>query len=502
MTNEKIIKLIDELQKYDNLKGYKLEYDDVKNKLEPIIKEIISAGEEALNFLYPLLENEERWSCLFTLEILKEIKSEKSIPYLISFIEENDEGDYWENCEDAMNALVVIGKPAIPMLMNCVKKNFNDNKDFTFLNGALTGIKDSAVYEFMVEIVRDYIKDYKKYDDWFEIDMFVSDFDKQENLEVLPLLNKLIKMPHLSKEERAEIEDTIRIIKDPKKFKEETEKKFERFKESFESFDKFLNKTEFSEDEKKEFFENASESDENFEANFICHKCKERQNIKTGLIWIIDHGQKSHYSFEREIMCKHCHSHDIELTQDGIGEIFGKQMRILAGKDKGIISIGKKIMIENKKIQLDKAYDYILKRLKEDPKNGELYLRAANTAEKFNKYGEAITFYEKSLELNSNLIASYANLVEIYLNRFDYYEIDDAGKKAIDYFGRLTELFRSQNYNLVTIRSKEYIQDFIIESAKRLGLDVIARKIGRNDPCPCGSGKKYKKCCLDNWRKE
>ncbi len=22
-------------------------------------------------------------------------------------------------------------------------------------------------------------------------------------------------------------------------------------------------------------------------------------------------------------------------------------------------------------------------------------------------------------------------------------------------------------------------------------------KTGRNDPCPCGSGKKYKKCCLE-----
>lgn len=22
------------------------------------------------------------------------------------------------------------------------------------------------------------------------------------------------------------------------------------------------------------------------------------------------------------------------------------------------------------------------------------------------------------------------------------------------------------------------------------------KKIGRNDPCPCGSGKKYKKCCM------
>ena len=25
-----------------------------------------------------------------------------------------------------------------------------------------------------------------------------------------------------------------------------------------------------------------------------------------------------------------------------------------------------------------------------------------------------------------------------------------------------------------------------------------AQKVGRNDPCPCGSGKKYKKCCGAN----
>jgi uncharacterized protein YecA (UPF0149 family) len=24
---------------------------------------------------------------------------------------------------------------------------------------------------------------------------------------------------------------------------------------------------------------------------------------------------------------------------------------------------------------------------------------------------------------------------------------------------------------------------------------TAAQKIGRNDPCPCGSGKKYKNCC-------
>lgn len=30
---------------------------------------------------------------------------------------------------------------------------------------------------------------------------------------------------------------------------------------------------------------------------------------------------------------------------------------------------------------------------------------------------------------------------------------------------------------------------------KRSGTVHREKKIGRNDPCPCGSGKKYKKCC-------
>ncbi len=43
------------------------------------------------------------------------------------------------------------------------------------------------------------------------------------------------------------------------------------------------------------------------------------------------------------------------------------------------------------------------------------------------------------------------------------------------------------------------------ETRKRLTLEqkksrtiIKAEKIGRNDPCPCGSGKKYKKCCGAN----
>lgn len=49
--------------------------------------------------------------------------------------------------------------------------------------------------------------------------------------------------------------------------------------------------------------------------------------------------------------------------------------------------------------------------------------------------------------------------------------------------------------------TKKQIEELFV-SAKdhrsKLGIkrDSAIRKIGRNSPCPCGSGSKYKKCCL------
>lgn len=39
--------------------------------------------------------------------------------------------------------------------------------------------------------------------------------------------------------------------------------------------------------------------------------------------------------------------------------------------------------------------------------------------------------------------------------------------------------------------SERYAQQRILSFKKQTGI----KKIGRNEPCPCGSGKKYKKCC-------
>ena len=34
-----------------------------------------------------------------------------------------------------------------------------------------------------------------------------------------------------------------------------------------------------------------------------------------------------------------------------------------------------------------------------------------------------------------------------------------------------------------------------IAKTRVLGVERRGTKVGRNDPCPCGSGKKFKKCC-------
>lgn len=48
-----------------------------------------------------------------------------------------------------------------------------------------------------------------------------------------------------------------------------------------------------------------------------------------------------------------------------------------------------------------------------------------------------------------------------------------------------------------TLLTKERRKELYLQQ-KKSGTVVKEKKIGRNDLCPCGSGKKYKKCCGAN----
>jgi uncharacterized protein len=57
--------------------------------------------------------------------------------------------------------------------------------------------------------------------------------------------------------------------------------------------------------------------------------------------------------------------------------------------------------------------------------------------------------------------------------------------------------------------TKPYFQELAVLHQAGLPIEELTRRIraretqalpkaGRNDPCPCGSGKKFKKCCMAN----
>jgi HEAT repeat protein len=227
---DEVNSLVEELKRFDNPEGYEMGYETVKKGLATVIQKLVQHGEAALDRLHALLFNEETWSCLFALEVLKEIRSPKSIPFLVEFIRKNEEADdYWENCEEAMRALTAIGEPAVEPLLREVKADFEKRRYFVYLVNALTEIKDERVYAFMAETIEDYLANTEKYRGWFYLELFVYDFGVQGKKEVLPLLKRLLTMD-LSERERIEVVDAIKYLEDPEGYERETREWVEKFK--------------------------------------------------------------------------------------------------------------------------------------------------------------------------------------------------------------------------------------------------------------------------------
>lgn len=76
----------------------------------------------------------------------------------------------------------------------------------------------------------------------------------------------------------------------------------------------------------------------------------------------------------------------------------------------------------------------------------------------------------------------------------------DADERHVDLLTRLWNAYRARHplpshLALRTQRMKGVGRELRERGAA--GIVARAARIGRNDPCPCGSGRKYKRCCID-----
>jgi uncharacterized protein YecA (UPF0149 family) len=131
-----------------------------------------------------------------------------------------------------------------------------------------------------------------------------------------------------------------------------------------------------------------------------------------------------------------------------------------------------------------KIYEYILNE-KQDKLEGTI----AELAEKFDMTAEMMVAFVDGLNASLETPFEMEELKE-----------DTAIQIQIDFEKLFKLMVEYKAEHLYTLPQWEGIYD--AETQKRLILEqkkaktiVKGDKIGRNDPCPCGSGKKYKKCC-------
>ena len=75
-----------------------------------------------------------------------------------------------------------------------------------------------------------------------------------------------------------------------------------------------------------------------------------------------------------------------------------------------------------------------------------------------------------------------------YTNEAEYFAV------LVEYFFEAPGVLQNKNPQLYAMLEKMFQQDTASFLSGVTGFR--ARRVGRNSKCPCGSGKKYKKCCL------
>ena len=166
-----------------------------------------------------------------------------------------------------------------------------------------------------------------------------------------------------------------------------------------------------------------------------------------------------------------------------------KQVQIVANLKKAVETEGKEIALAFEKgivlSTIDEAWKEQLREMDD--------LKQSVQNASYEQKDPLLVYKFESFNLFKSMIEKINNEVVSYLIRGDIYNPDQ-------------QVFREAKINRGIDRSKirEERGDMLSQAHadtqehKKPQPVKVAKKVGRNDPCPCGSGKKYKNCCGRN----
>ena len=145
---------------------------------------------------------------------------------------------------------------------------------------------------------------------------------------------------------------------------------------------------------------------------------------------------------------------------------------------------------------------YYQRLLEENPNDPEILSGYLHTLIRGRRLDEAQEFLERLKDLEPGC-------VDYFYLRAIYHRLRGEPEKALEFYHKTIEALarRAPSYRIISQDPAQALRAFFFEAqqyAKEVGKpfgiseDILKerKKVGRNDPCPCGSGKKYKKCCL------
>jgi tetratricopeptide (TPR) repeat protein len=214
-----------------------------------------------------------------------------------------------------------------------------------------------------------------------------------------------------------------------------------------------------------------------------------------------------------KIVCKNCGSvNRYEITPMGQLAITSHLVMMVALAKKGEkldpeqspIKMVETGLTDGRRMSFDEAFKYYRKEIERSPEDAALRVGYGNILMKKGEAEEAILHYREALRLDPVAVEAYSCIGEYEGDRGNNSSAYEYFKKAADcmYTGHYYRTKDPDQLKEAIFDNLEHFGEILGKRSERtlpLPSSEIVRmeKVGRNAPCPCGSGKKYKKCCLN-----
>ena len=218
-----------------------------------------------------------------------------------------------------------------------------------------------------------------------------------------------------------------------------------------------------------------------------------------------------------KIVCKKCGALDhYEITPEGMVGVTARLMLLTLDPnsakmdhDKITVIPVRSVSAFGKEMALHELLDKYEKKLSKKPENPELLIGFANALRQIKRREDSVPFYERAIQNDPLSVEGYISLAEYAFDKNDL-------ETAFSRYSKAVEIMDKGHYYRVRTdldQFKEAVLDKLMAVEKLLGKNLSdighqrpgaeaplvvpgRQEVGRNHPCPCGSGKKYKKCCL------